>query len=153
MGVGARYYASGEQNLASAAASGLSIVGAASSPGRAWITDLVVGNVGTPADLAGTYIVERVTDEGTNTDVTPTKMDIADKAATMQAGENHTSTEPTASGGRALETPVNHRGTFRWIAPPGGEIVTPATATDGVTIHSLHASATTLWRAEAWWTE
>lgn len=149
---GSKYYASGENNLASSAISALSVVAAASSQGRAWITDLVVGNVGTPADLAGTYIVERCTDEGTGTDVTPTKMDIADKAATMQANENHTS-EPTLSGGKVLETPVNHRGTFRWVAPPAGEIVTPATATDGVTCHSLHASATTLFRCEMWWTE
>lgn len=149
---GAKYYASGEQNLLNSSKSALSLVGAASSPNRAWVGDLVVGNVGTPADLAGTYIVERTTDEGTGTDVVPTKMDIADAAALIQANENH-SQEPTLSGGKVLETPVNHRGTFRWIAPPNGEIVTPATATDGVTVHSLHLSALTLFRAEAWWTE
>ena len=149
---GAKYYASGEQNLNSSAISALSIVAAAAAQGRAWINDIIVGNVGTPADLAGTYIVERTTDEGTGTDVVPTLIDIADKAAAMQANENHSS-EPTLSGGKVLETPVNHRGTFRWVAPPGGEIVTPATATDGVTVHSIHASATTLFRAEAWWTE
>lgn len=149
---GSKYYASGEQNLASSAISALSVVGAASTPTRCWVTDLVVGNVGTPADLAGTYVIERTTDEGTGSDVTPTKMDIADRAAQMQANENHTG-EPTLSGGKLLETPVNHRGTFRWIAPPGGEVVTPATATDGVTCRSLHASATTLFRCEMWWTE
>lgn len=149
---GAGYSASGEQNLSSSAITMLTVVAAAASARRAWVDDMDFGNEGTPADLAGSYVVNRCTDEGTNTDVTPTKDDPADIAATYQAGENHT-VEPTYSGGIFKEFVLNHRGTWRWTALPGDEFVLAATTTDGFGITSLHASATTLVRAGAHWVE
>ena len=58
---GARYHASGEENLSSSAQTALSITAASSGPARAWIYEAYFGNQGTPADLAGTYTVERIT--------------------------------------------------------------------------------------------
>jgi hypothetical protein len=52
-----------------------------------------------------------------------------------------------------MEVPLNHRATYRWVAKDGSEIVCPATSGDGIGIHSLHASATTDFRAGAFWEE
>ena len=80
-------------------------------------------------------------------------MDLADRAAQAVAGENHSSEPTYTSNTEVMEIPLNHRATFRWVAAPGSEIVCPATSGDGIGVHSLHASATTDWRAVALWLE
>ena len=150
---GARYPANGDQNLTTTRITALSVTGNATTAHRGWVYDMYFGNEGTPADLAGTYLVERCTAPGTATAVTPGKIDEQDRAAQAVANENHT-VEPTYTANEImLEVPVNHRGTYRWIAPPGGELVIPATTTDGFGGNSLHASATTLFRIGMAWIE
>ena len=68
-------------------------------------------------------------------------------------GENHSSEPTYTSNTEVMEVPLNHRATYRWVAKDGSEIVCPATSGDGIGIHSLHASATTDFRAGAWWEE
>lgn len=150
---GARYMANGEQNLTTVRNTALTLAGNATTANRLWVYEVYVGNEGTPADLAGTYLVERCTALGTSTAVTPGKRDKADRASQAVAGENHT-VEPTFTANEIMmEVPMNHRGTYRWVAPPGGELVAPATASDGFGIDSLHASATTLFRGGMYWVE
>ena len=150
---GARYVANGDQNLTTTRISCLSLTGNATTAHRGWLYDLYFGNEGTPADLAGTYLVERCTAPGTATAVTSGKVDEVDRAAQAVTGENHT-VEPTYTANEImLEVPMNHRGTWRWVAPPGSELVIPATTTDGFGFNSLHATAVTLFRAGAFWIE
>ena len=149
----ARYSASGSQTLTTSATTALGVTSNTSTVQRNWVYELTFGNVGTPADQVSIIVVQRVTAPGSATAVTPTLMDLADRAAQAVAGENHTSEPTYTSNTEVMEIPLNHRATFRWVAPPNGEIVCPATSGDGIGIHSLHASATTDWRAVAFWEE
>jgi len=149
----ARYSASGSQTLTTSATTALGVTSNTSTVQRNWVYELTFGNVGTPADQVSVIVVQRVTAPGSATAVTPTLMDLADRAAQAVAGENHTSEPTYTSNTEVMEVPLNHRATFRWVAPPNGEIVCPATSGDGIGIHSLHASATTDWRAVAFWEE
>jgi len=71
----------------------------------------------------------------------------------MNVGENHTAEPTYTSTEELLEYPLNTRGTFRWVATPGSEIVTPATNDAGYGIVAFHASITTDYRATALWIE
>lgn len=150
---GARYTANGDQNLATTRITALSVTGNATTAHRGWVYEWYAGNEGTPADLAGTHLVERCSAPGTATAVTPGLVDLQDRAAQAVAGENHTA-EPTYVANEIMaEVPLNHRGTYRWVAPPGGELVLPSVTTDGFGMNSLHASATTLFRCGMYWIE
>ena len=149
----ARYSASGSQNLASSAITALTIA-AQSTVHRNIIYDITIGNVGAPADLVTLHTIQRITAVGTaGASVTPTLLDIADRASQSAVGENQSS-EPTYTGStELLEGPLNHRATFRWVAAPGGEIITPASNNAGIGAKAIHASATTEWRVGCMWEE
>ena len=149
----AGYSASGDQTLTTTATTALTVGSNATTGQRNKFREFWMGNVGTPADLASIQVVRRCTALGTGTLVTATEIDPADRAAQAAAAENHT-VEPTyTSAKELLEIPLNHRGTYRWVAAPGMEIITPATVANGIGFTSLHASAVTDWRVGALWTE
>jgi adenine deaminase len=156
----ARYSASGIQTLqatddASTDATAMTIA-AQSTAHRNSIYEIWFGNIGSPADLVSVYTVSRITAASTTaagTTVTPTAIDMADRAAQSKCLENCT-TEPTYTANQELlEVPLNHRATFRWVAAPGGELITPATNNFGVGFKAIHASATTDFRMGAMWEE
>ena len=149
----AKYSASGSQTLTTTAVTALGLTAATASLRRAFISEFIIGDVGTPADNVVLHTAQRVTAAGTATAVTPTKLDPADAASDTVAGENHT-VEPTYTASEEVfEIPLNTRATFRWVAAPGYEIVIPATNAAGVAWKALHASATTDWRVTAAWRE
>ena len=149
----ARYSASGSQNLASSAITALTIA-AQSTVHRNIIYDITIGNVGAPADLVTLHTIQRITAVGTaGASVTPTLLDIADRASQSAVGENHSSEPTYTASPELLEVPLNHRATFRWVAAPGGEIITPATNNAGIGAKAIHASATTEWRVGCMWEE
>ena len=156
----AKYSASGTQTLqatddASTDATALTIA-AQSTAHRNWIYEIWFGNIGTPADQVSVYTVSRITAATTTaagTTVTPSLLDLADRASQSKCLEDLT-TEPTYTANQQLlEIPLNHRATFRWVAAPGGEIVTPASNNAGVGLKSIHASAVTIFRMGAFWLE
>ena len=149
-----RYSASGNNTLTSTPGdSVLSLVGITATLRRSWTYELIFGNEGTPADNVLNWTFQRCTAEGSATEVIPTRLDLADAESDMNVGENH-STEPTyTSTEELLEFPLNTRGTFRWVAAPGSEIITPATNEAGYGIVAFHASAVTDYRATALWSE
>ena len=156
----ARYTASGTQALQatdddSTDATALTIA-AQSTVHRNSIYEIWFGNIGAPADLVSVYTVSRITAATTTaagTTVTPTLLDMADRASQSKCLENCT-TEPTYTANQELlEVPLNHRATFRWVAAPGGELITPATNNFGVGFKAIHASATTDFRMGAMWEE
>jgi hypothetical protein len=129
------------QRTASTSAS----LGSLSAPGsgmrRIKIYDLIVGSEATPADNAFLFVHQRTTAAGTSTAVTPQALDPADAAAVAVAGQNHT-IEPTyTSNAFLLTVPLNQRATFRWVAAPGGELLVPATASNGVGMSTPTSSA------------
>jgi len=153
----ARYSASGSQNLpASTTPITALTIASQSTVHRNIIYDIVIGNVGSPADLVTLHTIARITaasTEAAGTTVTPTPLDFADRAAQSKVLEN-CGTEPTYTANQELlEIPLNHRATFRWVAAPGGEIITPATDKFGIGAKAAHASATTEWRVGCMWEE
>lgn len=150
---GPKYQAFGNNTLASAQDTCLTVIGNASTPRRAWTYELIFADEGTPADNVLLWTVQRATAEGTATEVVPTRLDIADAEASANVGENH-SAEPTyTSTEELLEFSLNTRATFRWVAAPGGELIAPATASAGWGAGTLHASATTDVGVQASWLE
>lgn len=104
----------------------------ASAMRRVRIYDVMVGSEGTAADNPFLHILQRTTAAGTSTPVTPQALDAADAAAAFTAGQAH-SVEPTYTANAILlSISLNQRATFRWVASPGGELVIPATASNGV---------------------
>lgn len=112
----------------------------ATRPRRAKLYDLTVGSEATPADGVFRWVVQRCTAAGTGTGVTPQPLDPADAATEMDAAENHT-IEPTyTASALLLVIALNQRATFRWVAAPGGELVIPATASNGLGLQTPTAA-------------
>lgn len=112
-------------------------VDAGATPRRIKVYYVECGSDATPADNAAEYNLQRYTVDGTSTGVTPQALDPGDAAALSEAGEAH-SIEPTYTAGAImLAWMQNQRATFQWFAPPGGEIVGPATADNGVGVQSI----------------
>ena len=123
-------------NLARTASLSLSLGSWSSSATvrRTKLIELTVGQTAAPADNTVQYVLQRFTAAGTNTAVVPQPLDPADAAALTVGGVNHT-VEPTYTANQILLTiPMNQRATFRWVAPPGGELLTPAVSANGIGI-------------------
>lgn len=149
----AKYSALGDQTLTTTRATALTVVADATTAQRCRFYEFWFGNIGVPADLLTRHLVERCTAAGTSTAFTSRLLDPADRAAQAAAGSNHT-VEPTYTASSfVLNIPLNNRGTYRWVAAPGSEIVTPATASNGVGCNALHATAITDWVVGAMWEE
>jgi hypothetical protein len=108
----------------------------ATRPRRARIYDVIFGSEATPADAAILWTIRRHTNPQTSTGVTPQNLDPASATTEYDAGEIST-VEPTYTANAfLLEVPLNQRATFRWVAAPGGEMITPATASNGVGVET-----------------
>jgi hypothetical protein len=164
---GAKYHADGFQLLTNPADTAASLTVNASTAHRLWVFEINMGNIGTPADLTSVYLIGQVTAPGSaGTTVTATQMeDAADVVSRSVFISNVTTTEPTyvntsttqglavPADGDMLRVPLNHRATYRWVAPPGGEFVAPATTTDGFGGKADHASAVTEYMIGMSWIE
>jgi hypothetical protein len=103
---------------------------------RMKVYDITFGSEATPADAAILWKVQRCTLAGTSTAVVIALLDLADGIAQSEAGENHT-IEPTYTADTHLiHLALNQRATYRWVAAPGGELVTPATDENGVGVQT-----------------
>jgi hypothetical protein len=113
----------------------------ATRPKRMKFYDAIIGAQGTVGDNPFLYTFQRCTAAGTSTAVVPQPLDPADAATEQDAGENHT-IEPTYTAAAILlNIALNQRATFRWVAAPGSELVTPATAANGVGVQTPTSSA------------
>lgn len=113
----------------------------ATRPRRGKFYDLIFGSEASPADNAFLYTVQRVTALGTSTAVTPQALDPGDAATEADAGENHTVNATATANAILLAIGLNQRATFRWVAAPGGELVYPATASNGLAVYTPTSSA------------
>lgn len=119
-----------------------SLVAAGSSMRRAKVYDILIGSEATPADNAFLWQVQRCTAAGTSTAVTPQSLDPSDTlASTIVAGENHTVDATRTANAFLLTLGLNQRASFRWVAAPGGELLIPATASNGIAIMTTTSSA------------
>ena len=103
---------------------------------RPKIYDVIFSSAGTPADNACLYQFQRCTTTGTvGSAITPQALDPNDPAAVTTAGLAVFSVGPTLTASAfLLQMAHNMRATVRWIAAPLGELVLPATASNGVCV-------------------
>jgi len=125
---------------ASTTLSVVNVTADATRPRRLKWYDIIFGAQGTVGDNPFLYTIQRCTTAGTATAVVPQPLDPADAATEADAGENHT-IEPTYTSAQILlNIALNQRATFRWVAAPGGELVSPATASNGIGVQSPTSS-------------
>ena len=131
----------------------LSLISAATIRPRLY--DLLIGSVATPADAATRFAGMRMTALGTEgSGFTPTALDPADGASRADCGQGVFGGEPTiTANSELLELSMNQRATVRWVAAPGGEIVAPASANNGLVIRSLSSTVTTAHEVSMHWIE
>ena len=114
----------------------------ATTPGRAYLFELVMGAPPTPADQASEYEVRRITNEDATpggTATTPTPLDPGDRAALYNAQTGAITGEPTGTTA-LMAFGLNQRATFRWVASPGAGFWNAAAEDNGT---SLFPVATT----------
>ena len=126
-----KYAVEGANAAAPAPKTILTLIAAATT--RAWIYDIIIGNSSSPLDLASKFDVMRFTAVGTaGTTPLGRALDPQNPAALITCGTGH-SAEPTYTVDTELLTiSLNQRATFRWVASPGGELVTLVTALSGI---------------------
>ncbi len=141
--MGKKYSSSGEVNVA--AVNTLISLTNEAILFRFSLYEWMIGSASTaPADVALAWKLARTSVAGTAGGATdaPSPLDGIDIAARVQSHQAPT-TEPT-SGVELMEIGVNERATFRWVAAPGGELITDGTESDGLSLRVLHASDTDL---------
>jgi hypothetical protein len=120
------------------------VVAAASGMRRIKIYDWSMSCDASPADNVFTHIAQRCTTAGTGSTVTAKPTDPADAAAGAVCKDTITADPTLTSGEIMIRVPLNQRATFRWVAPPYGELVVPATASNGFLFGLSAASTTTM---------
>lgn len=94
---------------------------------RQKVYDILIGTNGTPADNFMEFDLSRQTADGIATAVTPTPLDPADGAMSGSANANYTAEGTITAASSMFYIGMNQRASYRWVAAPGSEIVTPAT--------------------------
>ena len=151
----ARYQAKGDQTLTTTLTTALTVGSNATTAQRNEIYEFILGVALTPSDSTISFTVQRVSALGTATAVTPgDTQGGADRAAQAAVGKNHT-VEPTVVANAFIldAMPLNARATFRWVAPPDGNIIHAATVGAGYLFGALHASRTEDVNVQAFWRE
>lgn len=149
----AKYQARGDQTITTTDTTALTVGSNATTAQRNKLYEYIL-SVGTPSDNAILFNVQLVSALGTSTAVTPGKVDAGDRAAQAAVGSNHTAEPTLVSNGEVLQDmPLNARAVFRWVAPPGGELVHAATVGAGFAFQARHASVTPDFFANAFWDE
>jgi hypothetical protein len=121
--------------------------GAIQAPGsgmrRIKLYGLVVGSEDTPANLANLWQLQRSTTAGTWTNArTPQPLDLADAAA-VSVGQDTATVDPTLTSNAFLgDIPLNLQASWNWQCIPGGEIVVPATANNGLALRTPTVGST-----------
>lgn len=119
------------------------VVAAAASMRRAKIYDWQFGCGASPADNSFTWIAQRCSTAGTGAALTPNSVDAADTLASTIVCKDTTTVDPTLTAGAfGARVPLNQRASFRWVSSPYGELIVPATASNGY-IFGLTAATTT----------
>lgn len=109
----------------------IGLTGANSAPRRIKIYDVLLGTNGTPADNYVEWDISRITAASTATSFTPAPLDQADAASLTTTTVNSSTFGTITTLSNQLYVGVNQRASYRWVAAPGGELVSPATSSAG----------------------
>ena len=148
-----RYAASGEIAAVTAAPGDTALGVIASTLTRAKIHLFIVtmGSAGLVSDNVLQWLIRRFTATGTFTAVTPSLLDDDAPVAQLAAGERYT-VEPTYTT-TLMDIAVHQRSAYQWNAAPGGELVIPAVANNGIGLTPIHAAYVGPAQAVAHWME
>jgi hypothetical protein len=122
---------------------------------RCKLYDLILGSDAT-ADSAGEFVVNRSTTAGTGgSGLTEVPLDPLTVAATAAAtGGAWSTTEPADTANtELLMIGMNQRATFRWVAAPGSELISLASANNGLFLRTVSHTATPNINATMLWEE
>lgn len=109
---------------------------------RQKLYDILVGTNGTPADNYMEFDVSRQTADGTATSITPPPLDPADGAFGGASKANYTVEGTITAASSMFYIGMNQRASYRWVAAPGSEIVTPATNLAGFAVRARSGAYT-----------
>jgi hypothetical protein len=116
-----------------------SVINAASNMRRFQVYDFMFDSDATPGDTALLWTVGRqsaVATGGTAPAINP--LDAGDVLAATVVPNQAPSTNGThVATSTLLSVPLNQRATFRWVAAPGSELVSPVTASNGFYINAV----------------
>lgn len=108
--------------------------------------EVTFGCFDTPADAGFRAQVMRCTAAGTGTAITARPNDPGEAAASALCTHIITVEGTLTAASELLDVAMNQRTTFRWVAPPDGELWGPATNNAGLSAN-LAAATTTTWAA------
>ena len=121
------------------------VTAAAANMRRAKLYDVSFGSSATPGDNAFLWQIQRCTTAGTGTTTTPNSLDPADTLVSTIVTTGTVTVDPTLTANAFLyQCPLNQRASFRWVAAPYGELIVPATASNGLAIIASAATTTVL---------
>ena len=109
----------------------IGLTGANTAPRRIKIYDVLVGTNGTPADNFIEFDISRVTTNSTATSATPQPLDQADATSLTTCMVNSSTHGTITANSNLFYEGINQRASYRWVAAPGGELVSPATSSAG----------------------
>lgn len=109
---------------------------------RAYIYDLLAGDIGTPDDQAREVLARRSTATGTGDALTETALDPAEPGPDLEGTGNHTAEPTYTANSEMIDTGFNQRGSFRWASAPGGELIIPSTDNNGIGLTLIGAGGT-----------
>lgn len=120
---------------------------------RLRLSDIIIGSDATPADIATEFNIVNTSSVGTGgTTLTEAPLDPLTVAATG-AGIGGTFTGAPTAGNILLMIALNQRATFRWVAAPGYELISAATAANGLELISVNSGGTPNINATFLWEE
>jgi len=121
-----------QQSMGTAyAGSMIGLTGANSAPRRIKVYDVLIGTNGTPADNFVEWDISRITTNSTATSATPQPLDLADATSLTTTTVNSSTFGTITANSNVFYVGVNQRASYRWVAAPGGELVSPATSSAG----------------------
>lgn len=130
------------QRTASASAGIGNVSADATRPRRFKLFYIGVGSEGTVGDNPFLWQVQRSTTAASGgSAVTPQALEPADAATEMDAVTGAITDGTLTSNAMLWTLPLNQRATHSWWAPPGGELVFPATASNGFHLRTPTAGA------------
>lgn len=120
----------------------IGLTGANAAPRRIKIYDLLIGTNGTPADNFIEWDISRVTLASTATSATPQPLDIADATSVTTTTVNSSTFGTVTANSNVFYLGANQRASYRWVAAPGGELVSPATSSAGFQLRARSGAYT-----------
>lgn len=132
-----------QQNLTTTYLSAvIGLAGAVTAPRRIKIYDLLIGTNGTPADNFVEWDISRITQSSSTTTATPQPLDLADATSLTTTTVNSSQFGTITANSNVFYVGVNQRASYRWVAAPGSELVSPATSSAGFQLRARSGAYT-----------